>query len=162
MSLRIIATGGTFDKHYDLLSGQLVFGESVIAKALSRARVTLPISFQPLFALDSLDMQEQHRDEILAACKQSPEERIVIIHGTDTMQQTAEVLGRAALPLTIVLAGAMVPYEIDHSDALFNLGYAMAAASLSAHGVYIAMNGRLFPWNDVTKNRAAGVFEPRG
>jgi len=162
MSLRIIATGGTFDKRYDLLTGQLVFGESVIAKALARARVTVPISFQPLFALDSLDMQDRHRDDLLAACQQSPEARIVIIHGTDTMQQSAEVLGRAALPSTIVLAGAMVPYEIDNSDALFNLGYAMAAATLCPPGVTIAMNGRLFPWDDVIKNRAAGVFEPRG
>ena len=87
------------------------------------------------------------------------EARIVIVHGTDTMRDTAAVLGAAALAKTIVLTGAMVPYEIAESDALFNLGFAIAAAQLSAPGVWVAMNGQVFAWNDVRKNRAAGVFE---
>lgn len=159
MSLRIIATGGTFDKHYDPISGSLYFGDSVVPVALLRARVTADIVFEPLLALDSLDMQDTHREQILAACRQSPQQHIVIVHGTDTMRETAEVLGRAQLNCTIVLTGAMVPYDIVNSDALFNLGYAMAAATLAPHGVYIAMNGKLWPWNEVKKNRAAGVFE---
>lgn len=159
MSLRIIATGGTFDKHYDPISGSLSFGDSVVPVALLRARVTADIAFEPLLALDSLDMQDTHREQILTACIQSPQRHIVIVHGTDTMRETAEVLGRAQLPCTIILTGAMVPYDIVNSDALFNLGYAMAAARLAPHGVYIAMNGALWPWNDVKKNRAAGVFE---
>ena len=76
------------------------------------------------------------------------------------MAKTAQVLGQANLPKTIVLTGAMIPYQIAESDALFNLGFACAAARLSAAGVYIAMNGRLFSWNDVTKNRAGGIFQP--
>ena len=162
MSLRIIATGGTFDKHYDPLAGNLTFRDSVLPEALNRARLTLPVTFEALLALDSLDMQDGHRQQIREACERSAEERIVIVHGTDTMPETAQVLGQAALKKTIVLTGAMVPYHIAHSDALFNLGFACAAASLAATGVYIAMNGRLFPWDDVMKNRAQGIFQARG
>lgn len=159
MSLRIIATGGTFDKHYDPINGSLVFGDSVVPAALLRARVTSDVVFEPLLALDSLDMQDTQREQILEACQRSPQQHIVIVHGTDTMRETAEVLGRAQLHATIVLTGAMVPYDIVNSDALFNLGYAMAAAQLAPHGVYIAMNGVLWPWDQVIKNRAVGVFE---
>lgn len=159
MSLRIIATGGTFDKHYDPLTGNLIFGDSVLPEALKRARLTLPVTFEALLALDSLDMQDRHRQQIREACERSAEERILIVHGTDTMPETAQVLGQAALKKTIVLTGAMVPYQFTQSDALFNLGFACAAASLAATGVYIAMNGRLFPWDDVTKNRDQGIFQ---
>ena len=159
MSLRIIATGGTFDKHYDPLTGNLIFRDSVLPEALDRARLTLPVNFEPLLALDSLDMQDSHRQQIREACARSVEERIVIVHGTDTMPETAQVLGRAALKKTIVLTGAMVPYQIAQSDALFNLGFACAAASLAAVGVYIAMNGQLFLWDDVMKNRDRGIFQ---
>lgn len=159
MSLRIIATGGTFDKHYDPLSGNLIFRESVLPEALDRARLTLPVSFESLLALDSLDMQDSHRQQIREACERSVEDRIVIVHGTDTMPETAQVLGQAALKKTIVLTGAMVPYQIARSDALFNLGFACAAANLAAVGVYVAMNGLLFSWDDVMKNRDLGVFQ---
>jgi L-asparaginase len=162
MSLRIIATGGTFDKHYDPLSGNLIFRDSVLPSALQRARITETHVFEPLLALDSLDMHATHRQQILEACERSAESHIVIVHGTDTMRETAEVLGHAALPKTIVLTGAMVPYLIDESDALFNLGFACASAKLCGHGVYIAMNGRVFRWDDVRKNRAAGIFETPG
>ncbi len=161
MSLSIIATGGTFDKHYDPLNGSLIFKESVLPAALERARLTLPVQFEALLALDSLDMQDSHRQQICKTCEQSAEDRIVIVHGTDTMPETAQVLGQAALNKTIVLTGAMVPYQIAGSDALFNLGFACAAATLAAPGVYIAMDGQLFPWNDVTQNRAQGIFQAR-
>ena len=159
MNMRIIATGGTFDKHYDPISGQLVFTDSVIPAALARARITAPVSFEPLLALDSLDMDDKHRQQICAACVCASEDRIVIVHGTDTAQQTAEVLGHVALKKTIVITGAMVPYEIANSDALFNLGFALAAARLLPAGVYVAMNAEIFTWNEVQKNRVAGVFE---
>ena len=159
MSLRIIATGGTFDKHYDPLTGNLIFRDSVLPEALDRARLTSPVSFEPLLALDSLEMQDNHRQLIREACERSAEDRIVIVHGTDTMPETARVLGQAALKKTIVLTGAMVPYQITQSDALFNLGFACAAANLAATGVYIAMNGQLFSWDDVMKNRDRGVFQ---
>ena len=161
MSLRIIATGGTFDKSYDPLTGALVFVESILPVAIARARVTLPVSFEPLLALDSLDMNDAHRAQILSACERSPENNIVIIHGTDTMRETAQVIGAAGLKKTVVLAGAMVPYRIESSDALFNLGFAFAAAQLSAPGVFVAMNGQLFAWDRVQKNKTAGVFESR-
>ena len=159
MSLRIIATGGTFDKHYDPLSGNLIFRDSVLPEALDRARLSLPVTFEPLLALDSLDMQDSHRQQIREACERSAEDRIVIVHGTDTMPETAQVLGHAALKKTIVLTGAMVPYQIARSDALFNLGFACAAVHLASVGVYIAMNGQLFSWDDVMKNRDLGVFQ---
>ena len=159
MSLRIIATGGTFDKQYNPLTGNLVFGDSVLPQAISQARLAEPPAFESLMAIDSLDMDDNHRQHVLHACERSPEERIVIVHGTDTMRETAEVLGRAALPKTIVLTGAMVPCRVDGSDALFNLGFACAAAQLGSPGVWIAMQGRVFPWHDVRKNRAAGCFE---
>ncbi len=159
MSLRIIATGGTFDKFYDLQSGQLLFRDSVLPAAIARARFAEPPVFEPLMAIDSLDMQDHHRQQILQACERSAERHIVIVHGTDTMRETAEVLGHAALPKTIVLTGAMLPYRVDDSDALFNLGFACAAAQLGGDGVTIAMNGQLFPWHAVRKNRSAGRFE---
>ena len=159
MSLRIIATGGTFDKHYDPLTGNLIFRDSVLPEALDRARLTLPVIFEPLLALDSLDMQDSHRQQIREACERATEDRIVIIHGTDTMPETAQVLGRAELNKTIILTGAMVPYRIARSDALFNLGFACAAANLAVAGVYIAMNGQIFLWDDVMKNRDQGVFQ---
>lgn len=159
MSLHIIATGGTFDKHYDPITGQLVFLDSVLPEALARARITDGTSFEPLMAIDSLDMNETHRAEILSACERSTEQRIVIIHGTDTMRETAQVLGKAGLQKTIVLTGAMVPYRVTSSDALFNLGFAVAVAQLNAPGVFVAMNGRVFSWDKVRKNKTDGIFE---
>jgi L-asparaginase len=159
MNLRVIATGGTFDKTYDPLSGELIFSESCIPEVLMHARLANEISFQPLLALDSLDMQDSHREKILDACRASTEQQIVIIHGTDTMDATAEVLGKAALSHTIVLTGAMVPQRVKNSDAQFNLGFAFAAAKLLPSGVYVAMNAQIFNWNEVKKNRAIGKFE---
>ncbi len=159
MSLRIIATGGTFDKHYNPIDGSLGFGHSVLPDALARARLDEPHLIEPLMAIDSLDMQDHHRQQILAACKAAPEAHIVIVHGTDTLRETAEVLAAAQLDKTIVLTGAMVPYEITGSDALFNLGAAITATQLCTPGVWVAMQGRVFVWNEVRKNRTAGKFE---
>ncbi len=159
MNLRVIATGGTFDKTYDPLSGDLIFSESCIPELLRHARLANNVNFQPLFALDSLDMQDSHRQQIVEACRASEERQIVIIHGTDTMDATAEVLGKAALAQTIVLTGAMVPQRVMNSDAQFNLGFAFAAASVLPTGVYVAMNAQVFNWNEVKKNRDLGKFE---
>jgi L-asparaginase len=159
MTLRVIATGGTFDKHYDEISGVLGFSAGHLQGAIARARITLPVTLQELPFLDSLDMQDADRARILAACRDAAETAVVVIHGTDTMPQTAAVLGAAALPRTIVLTGAMIPYEIANSDALFNFGFACGVAQVLPHGVYIAMNGQYFDWRNVRKNRLAGVFE---
>ncbi len=159
MNLHIIATGGTFEKHYDEITGELVFISSHIPAMMERARVSRSYSFEELSMLDSLDMQEDDRENILKSCHETPADRVVIVHGTDTMQDTAAVLGKAALKKTIVLTGAMIPYEFDHSDAFFNLGFAVSAVQLLPIGVYILMNGQIFEWDKVTKNRRAGVFE---
>jgi L-asparaginase len=160
MTLRILATGGTFDKHYNELNGVLGFNDSHLPAAIARARITVPVALEQLALLDSLDMVDADRARILASCAASPEKAIVIVHGTDTMPLTAAVLGAAKLERTVVLTGAMIPYEIDNSDALFNLGFACAVAQTLAAGVYVAMNGQIFAWDNVQKNRAAGVFQP--
>lgn len=159
MTLRLIATGGTFDKHYDELAGKLGFGDSHLPDVLARSRMTIPVALEVLPLLDSLDMQDADRQRVLASCQAAPEKSIVIVHGTDTMRETAAVLGAAALGQTIVLTGAMIPYEIANSDALFNLGFACGVAQTLPAGVYVAMNGKVFTWDNVTKNRAAGVFQ---
>lgn len=159
MTLRIIATGGTFDKHYNELKGVLGFGDSHLPEVIARSRMTIPVELQVVSLLDSLDMQDADRRNVLAACQAASEQQIVIVHGTDTMRETAEVLGAATSDKTIVFTGAMIPYEIANSDALFNLGFACAAAQMLPPGVYVAMNGKVFTWDNVTKNRAAGVFQ---
>lgn len=161
MTLRIIATGGTFDKHYDEIAGTLAFGDSTLPAVIRRARITMPIALEQLPLLDSLDMQDADRERIKAACIQAREEHIVIVHGTDTMHETAALLAQARFAKTIVLTGAMIPYEIANSDALFNFGYACGVAQTLPDGVYIAMNGQVFTSDKVIKNRQAGIFERR-
>lgn len=159
MSLRIIATGGTFDKHYNELTGTLGFADSHLPQVLARTRMTIAVELELLPLLDSLDMQDVDRERVLTSCRAAAEKAIVIVHGTDTMKDTAAVLGSASLDKTIVLTGAMIPYAIANSDALFNLGCATAAAQILAPGVYVVMNGQVFTWDNVTKNRGAGVFQ---
>ena len=160
MTLRIIATGGTFDKHYNELNGTLGFADSHLPAVIARARLTVPVELELLPLLDSLDMQDADRARVLAACQAAAERSIVIVHGTDTMPETAAVLGPAALDKTIVFTGAMIPYAIDNSDAFFNIGFACGVAQVLPPGVYVAMNGQIFAWDNVQKNRAAGVFQP--
>ena len=156
--LRIIVTGGTFDKHYDEIRGELTFKDSHLPAILKQARVTAPIVLEINQLIDSLQMQEVNRQHILASCQAAPEAHIVVVHGTDTMTLTAAVLGAAGLAKTIVLTGAMVPYAVMGSDSLFNLGFACAAAQLLPAGVHIAMNCQVFAWDDVRKDTGAGVF----
>ena len=159
MTIRIIATGGTFDKHYDAIAGKLDFAETHLPAVIARARITVPVALDTLPLLDSLDMQDADRQRVLVACRLAPETAIVIIHGTDTMPETAAVLGLAGLDKTIVLTGAMIPYEVAGSDALFNFGFACGVAGTLPSGVYVAMNGQVFAWDRVMKNRAQGRFE---
>jgi L-asparaginase len=159
MTLRIITTGGTFDKHYDEITGTLAFNCSTLPEIIKRARITLPTALEQLPLLDSLDMQDADRARINAACAQARETHIVIVHGTDTMHETAAVLARSGFAKTVVLTGAMIPYEIANSDALFNFGFACGVAQTLPDGVYIAMNGQVFVWDKVQKNRQAGIFE---
>ncbi|MEI7614350.1 MAG: asparaginase domain-containing protein [Betaproteobacteria bacterium] len=166
MTLRIIITGGTFDKQYDAIRGQLTFKDTHLPDIVEQVRTSLPISFELNQMVDSLDMLDANRQRVLDACRKAEEVQIVITHGTDTMTDTAAVLGQAfnageaaLADKRIVLTGAMVPYSVSGSDALFNLGSAIMAAQLLEPGVYIAMNGRCFPWHAVKKNRTLGIFE---
>ena len=162
MDLRIIATGGTFDKTYDPVKGSLGFSGSQLPQVLSDARIAGAVVCEIAMQIDSLDMQDSHRQQILLACQQSPQSQIVIVHGTDTLVATAALLASAALTKTIVLTGAMVPFTVAQSDASFNLGYALACAQHRAYGVYVAIGGQCFSWDKVRKNRAMGVFESLG
>lgn len=159
MAIRILVTGGTFDKEYNELNGSLFFKDTHLPEMLKLGRCKLEVDIRTLMLVDSLDMTEQDRGLIVDHCCKLNEDRILITHGTDTMDLTARELGQANLPKTIVLTGAMVPYKFGSSDGLFNLGSALAFVQTLPHGVYIAMNGRHFAWNNVKKNRSTGEFE---
>jgi L-asparaginase len=161
MAIRVFITGGTFDKTYDEISGRLLFEDTHIHEMLQLGRCRLDLAVRTLMMVDSLEMTDADRQLVLENCRSAAEERIVVTHGTDTMTETARVLGEARLPKTIVLTGAMVPYAFGSSDGLFNLGSALSFVQALPHGVYVAMNGRCFPWDDVEKNRELGIFEPR-
>lgn len=159
MAIKILITGGTFDKEYDELNGRLFFKDTHVNEILKLGRSNLPIQTRTLMMIDSLEMTDADRDIIINHCRQCEEERIVITHGTDTMELTARKIGEAALNKTIVITGAMIPYKFGSSDGLFNLGSALAFVQTLPVGVYVAMNGRFFKWNNVTKNKASGMFE---
>lgn len=161
MKIVIFATGGTFDKEYNELNGQLYFKETHIPEMLALGRCRISVRLQTLMMKDSLDMTTDDRQAIATACEKAKEKRIVITHGTDTMEQTACYLGKNMSGKTVVLTGAMIPYKFGSSDGLFNLGSALAFAQVLPPGIYVAMNGRYFLWNSVAKNRAIGVFESK-
>jgi L-asparaginase len=158
-SIRILVTGGTFDKEYNELTGELFFKDSHIAGMLALGRSRLDVAVETLMMVDSLQMTDAQRRLILDRCQSAPEDHIVITHGTDTMDQTAAVLGKSVQGKTIVLTGAMVPYQFGSSDGLFNLGTALAFVQTLPAGVYVAMNGKYFHWDSVHKNRELGIFE---
>ncbi len=159
MKIKIIITGGTFDKEYDEIRGKLYFKDTHINEILNLGRSRVDVNIEKLMLIDSLDMKESHRRSILDSCSKSKESKIVITHGTDTMTKTAKVLAEKNLNKTIILTGAMIPYKFGTSDGLFNLGGAIAYAQSLPKGVYIAMNGQVFEWNKVEKNQSKGIFE---
>ncbi|MBK9372444.1 MAG: asparaginase [Holophagales bacterium] len=159
MAIRLLITGGTFDKDYDELAGKLYFHDTHVHEMLKLGRCQLEIRVRTVMMVDSLEMTDSDREIIKGVCEKSEEDQIVVTHGTDTMAETARVLGEAALPRTIVLTGAMIPYAFGSSDGLFNLGSALSFVQVLPHGVYVAMNGMVFPWDDVRKNRDLGVFQ---
>jgi L-asparaginase len=159
LPIRILVTGGTFDKEYNELTGELFFQGTHAGDMLRLGRCLLEVEIETLMMIDSLQMTDADRRHILERCAAVSENRIVITHGTDTMAETAAVLGRALENKTIVLTGAMVPYTFGSSDGLFNLGTAMAFVQTLGPGVYVAMNGRCFPWNSVRKVKEKGIFE---
>jgi L-asparaginase len=160
MKIRIVVTGGTFDKEYDELGGRLYFLATHVPEMLRRGRCRLDVIVETAMMIDSLDLDDGGRQEIVARCRACAERAIVVTHGTDTMVETAHALAAAGLTgKTIVLTGAMVPYAFGSSDGLFNLGSALSFAQVLPAGVYLAMNGRIFTSDNVRKNRELGTFE---
>lgn len=159
MAILILVTGGTFDKEYNELDGTLYFQNTHVHEMLNLGRNKVDVKVRTIMLIDSLEMTDAHRQLIVEECRKAKEDRIVITHGTDTMEVTAQVLGKANLPKTIVLTGAMVPYKFGSSDGLFNLGSALAFVQVLPYGVYIAMNGKYFSWDNVKKNKRTGIFE---
>src|SRR5438093_4281485 len=159
MPIRILVTGGTFDKEYGELTGKLYFKDTHIAEMLRLGRSRVEITIRTVMMIDSMEMADADRALIVQNCAQSPEDRIVITHGTDTMTDTAAAIARAVSGKTIVLTGAMIPYAFGSSDGLFNLGSALSFVQALPAGVYIAMNGKCSKWDRVRKNRERGEFE---
>jgi L-asparaginase len=159
--VQIFVTGGTFDKDYNFITGQLYFKDTHLKEMFQRGRCTIDIDVKTLMMIDSLEMTEEDRDIVIHNCKKSAHNKIIITHGTDTMVETAEKIAAAnLLEKTIILTGAMVPYAFGtSSDGFFNLGSAMAFAQALSPGVYVVMNGRYFDWKNVRKNRQTGNFE---
>lgn len=159
MPIRILVTGGTFDKEYNELNGTLSFAHTYVEHMLERGRCKLNVTVDVLMMKDSLELTDTDRMHIVQACLRSAEQRVVITHGTDTMVATARAIAAGVQDKTVVLTGAMVPYAFGSSDGLFNLGSALSFVQVLPPGVYVAMNGRYFPWNHVRKNRELGIFE---
>ena len=159
MAIRIFITGGTFDKEYNELNGQLYFKDTHLHDLLEMGRSRVEVKIRTLMMIDSLEMTDEDRGLIAHQCQQCEEDKIVLTHGTDTMSDTAKALAQKIKNKTIVLTGAMIPIKFGSSDGLFNLGSAIAFAQSLPHGVYVAMNGRYFNWDNVRKNKQTGVFE---
>lgn len=160
MKIKIFVTGGTFDKEYNELNGELFFKDTHLSEILALGRSRIPVDIRTLMMIDSLNMTDDDRNNIAQNCLHAPEDMIIITHGTDTMVETAKVLAEKVKGKTIVLTGAMIPYKFGSSDGLFNLGSALAFVQSLAPGVYVAMNGKYFNWDNVRKNKELGEFVP--
>jgi L-asparaginase len=157
--LRVLVTGGTFDKTYDEIRGRLSFGETHVPEMLRLGRSRVELTVETLMMVDSLDMTDDDRARIVARCAECAEREVVVTHGTDTMVETARALAAGVTDKTVVLTGAMIPYAFGSSDGLFNLGSALSFAQVLPPGIYVAMNGQCFRWDRVRKNKESGVFE---
>lgn len=158
-TIRVLITGGTIDKEYNPVTGELTFAKSHLTNMLNQVRCRVKVVLEEVMLKDSLQMRGEDREEVLKKCIRCPEDKIIITHGTDTMVETAGVLGKNLKGKTVVLVGALIPYAFGASDALFNLGCAFSAVQTIREGVYITMNGKIFPWDHVRKNRESGEFE---
>ena len=157
--IKIFATGGTFDKEYDEINGELFFKETHLHELLSLGRSQLNVKIETLMMVDSLEMTKSEKQYIVEKCKSEKTDRIIITHGTDTMVETAQIIAEHVNDKTIILTGAMIPIKFGSSDCLFNLGSALSFIQVIQPGVYITMNGRYFKWDNVSKNKRLGVFE---
>ena len=158
--IKIFVTGGTFDKEYNELNGTLYFKKTHLHEMLELGRSQLKVDIETLMMQDSLEMSDDDRNSIVQRCFESNEDKILITHGTDTMIKTAKLLAKKINSKTIVLTGAMIPYKFGSSDGLFNLGSALSFLQSLPHGIYIAMNGNIFSWDNVKKNKELGLFLP--
>ena len=158
-TIRVLITGGTIDKEYNPVTGELTFAKSHLSSMLDQVRCKVKVVLEEIMLKDSLQMRSEDREEILKRCVGCPGDKIIIAHGTDTMVETARVLGKNLKGKTVVLVGAVIPYAFGASDALFNLGCAFSGVQTFREGVYITMNGKIFPWDHVRKNRESGEFE---
>jgi len=159
MSIKIIVTGGTFDKEYNELNGELYFNKTHVSEMLKLGRSRIELKIVTLMMRDSLHITDSDVKIILDECQNSEEDKILITHGTDKMTNTSKVLGQFVKNKTVVLTGAIIPYAFGSSDGMFNLGSALAFVQTLPYGVYIAMNGRYFHFNNVSKNKQNGNFE---
>ena len=159
MNIQFFITGGTIDKVYNELTGELEFDSTHIVDMLNRGRSMVDTTSEVLFLKDSLELSDKDRQLILSKCLECNDDKIIITHGTDTMVDTAKLLGEKIKDKTIVLFGSMIPYSVDNSDALFNLGVALGAVQNKGNGVYVVMNGKVFDFDKVTKNKEKGLFE---
>ncbi len=157
--IKIFATGGTFDKEYDEINGELFFKETHLHELLALGRSQLNVKIETLMMVDSLEMTKSEKQYIVEKCKSEKTDRIIITHGTDTMVETAQIIAEHVNDKTIILTGAMIPIKFGSSDGLFNLGSALSFIQVIQPGVYITMNGRYFKWDNVSKNKRLGVFE---
>lgn len=158
--IQVFVTGGTFDKQYNYITGQLYFEDTHLNEMFDRGRCSLDVDVRTLMMVDSLEMTDEDRGIIVHNCTKAKSDKILITHGTDRMVDTAKALAAVGIPKTIVLTGAMIPYAFGtSSDGFFNLGSALAFVQVLPPGVYVAMNGRWFPWDKVRKNRDTGLFE---
>ena len=157
--IKIFATGGTFDKEFNEINGELYFKETNLFELLQLGRSQVDIKIETLMMVDSLQMTNTERQYILEKCKKEKTDKIIITHGTDTMVQTAEFIAKHIKDKIIILTGAMIPIKFGSSDGLFNLGSALSFAQVLDSGVYITMNGQYFYWDNVKKNKKLGIFE---
>jgi len=160
-AVKILITGGTFDKEHDPITESLIFNETHVPELLKRSRSLLDIKLRTIMLIDSLEITKSDQEIILKACQDAKEDKIVITHGTSNMEKTAEFLGNSIKDKTVVLTGAMVPFVFLNTDALFNMGAALAFVQTLSHGVYISMNGKYYNWDNVTKNTKLGLFKEK-
>lgn len=158
--IQVFVTGGTFDKEYNFITGELYFKDTHLSDMFVRGRCTLDIDIKTLMMVDSLEMTDADREIIVHNCKNCKSNNVIITHGTDTMVDTAAYIAKNNVEKTIVITGAMIPYAFGNSsDGFFNLGSALAFVQALPVGIYIVMNGRYFEWDAVKKNRTTGYFE---
>ena len=157
--IKIFSTGGTFDKEFNELNGELYFKKTQLHELLELGRSQLNVKVETLMMIDSLNMTDDERQYIIKKCQKEASQRIIITHGTDTMVETAKILAKNIQDKTIILTGAMIPIKFGSSDGLFNLGSALSFVQILEPGIYITMNGRYFNWDNVKKNKKLGIFE---